>query len=109
MSKPIDWYPYAPPWHRRPVSLFVLWANEDGTWTVDVNHEEERKGTAKDLAGAQGAAEDALRALLTEAQAALGDGDVCEVCLVCLDVLPKRCERHAHTEAGDPEWDDAHG
>jgi hypothetical protein len=33
--------------------------------------------------------------------------DVCEVCKVCLEVEVPRCERHARTEPGDPEWEDA--
>lgn len=36
---------------------------------------------------------------------ALRDGNVCEVCGVCLEPQAPRCEDHVHSEPGDPEWD----
>jgi len=30
--------------------------------------------------------------------------NVCEACGDCLEPVAPRCERHVHTEPGDPEW-----
>lgn len=38
------------------------------------------------------------------AEAQLAKADVCEVCGDCLMPEPVRCEKHVHTERGDPEW-----
>lgn len=41
-----------------------------------------------------------------ELAAKLAVMDVCEACGDCLEPQPPRCERHVHTESGDPEWQD---
>jgi len=41
---------------------------------------------------------------LDAARAALARANVCEACGDCLEPVPPRCERHVHTEPGDPEW-----
>lgn len=41
---------------------------------------------------------------ITELEAQLAKVDVCEVCGDCLEPQPVRCEKHVHTERGDPEW-----
>lgn len=47
----------------------------------------------------------AVRNALEHALADVPELNVCEVCKLCLVPQAPRCEKHAHTEPGDEEWE----